>query len=114
MKNVNSRSKKTVLGYSQVNLGVYFSKKMFSERSETFMTIFEQHFLFVKDFLRKIAYYVIQQMYMRISSQIHVEVKNQKILILTQPIHNLLWRPTRTPPSFLWLKTWSQKTNPGW
>ena len=86
MKNVSSRSKKTILGYSQVNLGVYFSKKMFSKRSETFMTIFEQHFLFVKDFLRKIAHYVIQRIYvyMRISSQIHVEVKNQKILILTQ------------------------------
>ena len=46
MKAGSSRSKKMLLSNSQVNLGVYFSKKVFSERSETFMTIFKQNFIF--------------------------------------------------------------------
>ena len=45
MKNVGSGSKTTILSYSQVNLGMYFSKKMFSNHSETFLSIFAQNFI---------------------------------------------------------------------
>ena len=49
MKNVGSGSKTTILSYSEVNLGMYFSKKMFSKHSETFLNKISYHEGFLKE-----------------------------------------------------------------